>query len=111
MQAYSRAFAQAYHLRWGGFARQVTARLVNFYFQTPAGQQRQPVLDLCCGTGLVAQGFLQSGYLVTGLGLSSHMLAYARQNCAASGSGAQFVMADAAGFALTQQFGLVVSTY
>jgi SAM-dependent methyltransferase len=111
MQAYSRAFAHAYHLRWGGFARQVTPRLLDFYAQTPAGQQRLPVLDLCCGTGLVAQGFLERGYSVTGLDLSPHMLAYARQNSAAFAAQAQFVLADAANFALDGQFGLAVSTY
>src|SRR5207249_797041 len=83
MQAYGPAFARAYQLRWGGFARQVTPRLIDFYAHTPAGQARQPVLDLCCGTGLAALGFLEAGYQVTGLDLSPHMLAYARQNTAA----------------------------
>jgi len=111
MPAYSRAFAQAYHLRWGGFARQVTPHLLDFYSQTDPGRQRQPVLDVCCGTGLVALGFLQHGYRVTGLDLSAHMLAYARQNCAGFVGRAQFVLADAANFALAGQFGLAVSTY
>jgi len=111
MPGYSRAFAQAYQLRWGGFARQVTPRLLDFYAQTSAGQQRLPVLDLCCGTGLVAQGFLEHGYSVTGLDLSPHMLAYARQNCADFTGQAQFVLADAAEFAFAPHFGLALSTY
>ena len=112
-QAYGRGFARAYNLRWGGFAHQVTPYLVDFYAGTPLGQQRHPVLDLCCGTGQVALGFLERGYPVTGLDLSPHMLAYARENAAAyAGAGqAEFVLADAADFALERRFGLVVSTY
>ncbi len=113
MQAYGRSFARAYNLRWGGFAHQARPYLADFYARTAAGQARRPVLDLCCGTGQVALGFLERGYAVTGLDLSPHMLAYARENTAqyvATGQ-AGFVLADAAAFALDQRFGLVVSTY
>ena len=113
MQAYGRGFARAYNLRWGGFARQVTPYLAGFYAQTSAGAARQPVLDLCCGTGQVSMGFLEQGYHVTGLDLSPHMLACARDNMApqvAAGQ-AEFVLADAADFALERRFGLVVSIY
>ena len=111
MQAYSRPFARAYHLRWGGFARQAAPHLLDFYGQTSAGRQQLPVLDLCCGTGLVTLGFLEHGYPVTGLDLSAPMLAYARENCAAFADRAQFILADAANFALKPHFGLAVSTY
>lgn len=113
MQAYGGGFARAYNLRWGGFARQVTPYLVELYAQTPAGQARQRVLDLCCGTGQVALGFLEQGFHVTGLDLSPHMLAYARENTAryVDTHQAEFVMADAADFALDRRFGLVVSIY
>jgi len=110
MQAYGPAFAQAYQLRWGGFARQVTPRLIDFYASCTAGAaaQRQPVLDVCCGTGLAAQGFVEAGYAVTGLDLSPHMLAYAREN---TGGRARFFQADASNFALAGQFGLAVALY
>src|SRR5262245_49075991 len=112
MPGYSRAFAQAYQLRWGGFARQVTPRLLDFYASTRAGQQRRPVLDICCGTGVAAQGFLEAGYPVTGLDLSPHMLAFARANTAGQvGWHAHFIQADAAAFALDGQFGLAISLY
>jgi SAM-dependent methyltransferase len=112
MQAYGPAFARAYQLRWGGFARQVTPRLLEFYAGTRAGQKRQPVLDLCCGTGVAAAGFLEAGYQVTGLDLSPHMLAYARENAVAHiGAHAHFIQADAADFALAGQFGLAISLY
>jgi SAM-dependent methyltransferase len=91
----------------------VAPPLIDFYAQTPAGHERQPVLDLCCGTGLVALGFLERGYAVTGLDLSPHMLAFARENNAAfTATGqAEFILADASDFALNRRFGLAVSTY
>lgn len=118
MQTYGPAFARAYQLRWGGFARQATPPLLDFYAGSAAGQQRQPVLDLCCGTGVASLACLEAGYPVTGLDLSPHMLAYARENTAAylgadraAGPRAHFVQADAADFALAGQFGLAISLY
>jgi SAM-dependent methyltransferase len=113
LQAYGRGFARAYNLRWGGLARQVGPYLAEFYARTPAGQARQPVLDLCCGTGLVGLRFLEQGYQVTGLDLSAYMLAYAAQNAAAyvRDGRANFVQGDAAQFALDGGFGMAVATY
>ncbi len=113
MQAYGPAFARAYQLRWGGFAHQVTPRLIDFYLGTEAGAaaQPKPVLDLCCGTGLATLAFGEAGFEVTGLDLSAHMLAYARENTAHLGARAQFIQADAANYALAGQFGLAVSLY
>ena len=61
----------------------------------------------------MALGFLEQGYHVTGLDLSPHMLAYARENTArfVAGGQATFIQGDAAQFALDQRFGLVLSTY
>ena len=113
MQAYSRAFAQAYNLRWNGFARNAAPHLLAFYQATPHGQARRPVLDLCCGTGLLAATFLEQGFQVTGLDLSPHMLAHAQENTAgwAAAGQASYIRADAACFALASHFGLIVSTY
>ena len=113
MQAYGRAFAQAYNLRWNGFARAAAPHLLAFYRGTRLGQARRPVLDLCCGTGLLAASFLEQGFPVIGLDLSPHMLAHARENTAgrAARGQASFVQADAAGFAFAAHFGLIVATY
>jgi SAM-dependent methyltransferase len=113
MQAYGPAFAYVYNLRWGDFARRIAPRLLDFYAHTPAGLARQPVLDLCCGTGQLALAFLQTGYPVTGLDLSEVMLAFAAQNTAefVAARQARFVAGDAASYTLDQRFGLVVSTY
>jgi SAM-dependent methyltransferase len=112
MQAYTRTFAHVYNLRWNGFAAAAAPHLLAFYAATPAGHAHQPVLDVCCGNGLLAASFLAQGYPVTGLDLSAPMLAHARANTAATAAGrASFIQADAAQFALAPSFGLAMATY
>ena len=71
------------------------------------------MLDLCCGTGQVAHYFLDKGYSVTGIDLSSGMLEIARENSSAYLSSGQvsWLLADAANFTLAERFGLVISTF
>ena len=113
MQAYGRAFARVYNKRWTGFVHRVAPLIEEFYASTAAGKAKQPILDLCCGTGQLALHFLEQGYQVMGIDLSEHMLQYARENASAyveSGQ-AEFVQADAASFGLERKFGLVASTF
>ena len=113
MQAYNPAFARVYNLRWANFAYNAAPRLRAYYEATPLGQYNHDLLDLCCGTGQLAQHFLDSGYQVTGLDLSDAMLDYARQNAApyiVAGQ-ARFVQGDAADFEFEERFGLVLSTF
>src|SRR5215207_3330258 len=113
MQAYGQVFARIYNLRWGGFARQVAPRILEFYEATPIGKGNKDILDLCCGAGQLAQYFLEKGYHVTGVDLSEGMLEYARQNAMGyieSGL-AKFIQADARDFKIDQPVGLVISTF
>ena len=113
MQAYGPIFARVYNLRWSGFARQIAPHLLDFGAKLPVAPANRAVLDLCCGTGQLARAFLDQGYRVTGLDLSSSMLDYARENTqpyVESGQ-AHFVEGDAADFTLDERFGLVVSTF
>lgn len=64
------------------------------------------ILDLCCGTGQIAQQLILKGYQVTGLDGSEKMLHYARKN-APQGT---FILADARSFRLLPTFDAVIST-
>ena len=113
MQAYRPAFARVYNEKWTDFARHVAPLIRALYESTPLGATEKSLLDVCCGTGQLAQHFLEHGYRVTGIDLSAPMLDYARQNNASyvEAGQARFLQADAADFRLDEQFGLVVSTF
>ncbi|MBD2529852.1 class I SAM-dependent methyltransferase [Nostoc flagelliforme FACHB-838] len=63
------------------------------------------ILDLCCGTGHMAQHLIEQGYKVTGLDISEAMLRYARENA----PNAQFILDDARFFKLPPSFDAVIS--
>ena len=63
------------------------------------------ILDLCCGTGHMAQHLIEQGYKVTGLDISEAMLRYARENA----PNAQFILDDARLFKLPPSFNAVIS--
>jgi len=113
MQAYGNAFARIYNQRWIPFARQVAPVLQMYYENSPLGAENRHMLDLCCGTGQLALYFMEKGYQVTGLDLSTAMLELAHQNATQVEGGDQirWIQGDAAHFELDEQFGLVVSTY
>ncbi|MGI6207341.1 MAG: class I SAM-dependent DNA methyltransferase [Anaerolineae bacterium] len=113
MQAYGAAFARIYNERWGGFARRLAPQIEALYAATDLGQAEKSLLDVCCGTGQFAAHFLARGYQVTGLDLSPHMLALARDNNRQyiEAGQALFLQADAASFRLGRQHGLATSTF
>ena len=113
MPGYTAGFAPIYNARWGGFAVTVAPRILEYYQAQPIGQRNHALLDVCCGSGQLAQHFLEHGYHVVGLDASEPMLKEAEKNAAGyleSGQ-ARFVQGDAANFSVDEQFGLVVSTY
>lgn len=65
------------------------------------------ILDLCCGTGQLAQALVRRGYRVTGIDGSEEMLRFARDNAPS----AEFILADARAFRLSSSANAVVSTY
>jgi SAM-dependent methyltransferase len=64
------------------------------------------ILDLCCGTGHIAQELIEQGYQVTGLDISEPMLQYARENA----PNARFIHDDARFFNLPPTFHAVISS-
>jgi SAM-dependent methyltransferase len=113
MQAYSAGFAKVYHQKWGNFSSLIAPSLIQFYRETSAGQENQPILDLCCGAGHLARLMLAEGFTVTGLDLSEAMLKFASENNQEfiEKGNAHFIQGDASNFSLPGKFGLVVSTY
>ncbi|MEW5745462.1 MAG: methyltransferase domain-containing protein [Nitrospirota bacterium] len=65
------------------------------------------ILDLCCGTGHLAQTLASRGFRVTGIDGSAAMLAYARQRM----PGSEFITADARAFRTSSTFEAVVSMF
>jgi SAM-dependent methyltransferase len=65
------------------------------------------ILDLCCGTGQLAQALTERGYQVTGLDGSKEMLSFARENAPA----ASFILDDARTFTLPATYHLAVSMF
>ncbi|MBN1536011.1 MAG: class I SAM-dependent methyltransferase [Anaerolineales bacterium] len=112
-QAYGKQFSRIYNLRWGNFARQIAPQILKYYESTPLGKSNKAVLDLCCGAGHLSAIFLEHGYSVVGIDLSTEMLEYARQNAGdylVQGK-ARFMQADAANFTIDQSVPFVVSMY
>lgn len=113
LQAYGKGFARVYNAIWQGFARQAAPLIRTYYERLPMAAASREMLDLCCGTGQLALHFLEHGYRVDGLDLSSHMLEYARENNAdyLKCGAARFFQGDAADFRLDRRYGLIVSTF
>lgn len=114
MQAYGSGFARVYNRVWAPrHARMVGPAIRALYEDTAVATGNRMVLDVCCGGGHVARSFLDWGYSVVGIDLSSSQLEWARRNAAefVTTGQARFVLADATDFSLERQFGLAVATY
>lgn len=92
------SFARAYDLYWGPFSlnwlRPLSVLLI------PRLKHRAVVLDLCCGTGVLAAEMAVRGYRMVGLDGSRGMLRCARSNTA----GVSLLQADVRRFGLRQRF-------
>ena len=100
------SFAWVYDKHWGDQFTQeaLTAlrELVQQYLPPNAS-----TLDLCCGTGQLAQALTERGYQVTGLDGSEEMLRIARKNAPS----VKFILDDARAFILPATYHLVVSVF
>jgi len=97
--------ARAYDRFWGNdFNRKVPALERLFLPRVAEGSE---VLDLCCGTGQLAEALIGRGYRVVGLDGSCFQLAFARVNAPS----AELLHADARSFSIPLRFDGVVSLY
>ena len=99
-------FAWIYNRHWGNtFLPVVLPILDNLVLSKLPKNAR--ILDLCCGTGQLAQQLKTLGYRVTGIDGSSEMLGYARENA----PGVEFLQADARTFQLPHKYHAVISVF
>ena len=99
-------FAWFYNKHWGDkFTHYALAVLDELVF--PRLPTKARILDLCCGTGQLAQELIERGYRVTGIDSSEEMLRLARKNAPAG----EFIVADARSFNLAGVYHVVVSAF
>jgi ubiquinone/menaquinone biosynthesis C-methylase UbiE len=77
------------------------------YWSTLAQRYGDPILEIMCGTGLIAIPLAQEGYRVTGVDMAEPMLAEARHKSALAGAEVEWVQGDVRNFDLGQQFKLI----
>lgn len=98
-------FAQVCNRHWGGFSVQILPILEQLALNDfPADAT---ILDLCCGTGQLANALTDRGYRVVGVDASPQMLKYARMNAPAT----DFHLYDVRSFELPENFDIVFATY
>ena len=107
MEQYAEGFAQAYDEHWSPYPTRAAEQLLRLHRALDPNAERR-LLDIGCGTGIVAAQFQQAGYEVTGLDISEAMLRRARTRL---GEGAVFVHGDATDFTVAEPFPFAVSTY
>lgn len=98
-------FAWLYNHHWGDFAERALPVIEELGLNHLLPGSR--ILDLCCGTGQLAQLLTERGFQVTGVDGSEEMLAYARENAPKS----TFILADARDFDAGTGFDMAVSTF
>jgi SAM-dependent methyltransferase len=99
-------FAWVYNKHWGNtFTLHALSALEQLVL--PHVPANASILDLCCGTGQLAQVLTAKGYMITGADGSEEMLQYARQNAPT----VKFVLADARSFKLPDTYHAVISTF
>ena len=99
-------FAWIYNRHWGNSFLPFVLPILDNLVLTKLPKNAR-ILDLCCGTGQLAQQLKTLGYRVTGIDGSSEMLNYARENA----PGVEFLQADARSFQLPQKYHAVVSVF
>jgi SAM-dependent methyltransferase len=99
-------FAWLYNKHWGDrFA--LTALAVIDELVLPRLAPGAEVLDLCCGTGQMAQLLSERGYRITGIDGSENMLFYARENAPET----HFILSDARSFTADTTFDAAVCVF
>jgi len=100
--------SQIYDLGWGEFAKQYISLIKELLNERSIGQAR--VLDLACGTGILAIELAKLGHFVHGIDMSSDMLKIAKSKSIAL-SNVSFDMQDMTRFSIKDKYDLVTCTF
>ncbi|MDI6828228.1 MAG: methyltransferase domain-containing protein [Armatimonadota bacterium] len=98
-------FAFFYNKYWGQQCRDLVMPILDKVL-LPKLQKGAHILDVCCGTGQIAEALTERGYKVIGIDICSEMIRYAKQNARK----ADFFVADARCFQFPQEFDAAIST-
>ena len=99
-------FAWLYNRHWGNVFTSAALAAIDGLLSPPL-QADARILDLCCGTGQLAEVLVDRGYRVTGIDGSAQMLRYARKNV----PDVEFILDDARSFRLRHRYDAVVSVF
>jgi SAM-dependent methyltransferase len=99
-------FAWLYNQHWGNMFTPVSEAVID-RLVLPRLSTETRILDLCCGTGQLADILSRRGYRVTGIDGSEKMLEYARTNAPK----AEFLLDDARSFSSPDRYDAVVCMF
>ncbi|MEI5102954.1 class I SAM-dependent methyltransferase [Streptomyces sp. PmtG] len=113
MIPYSTRFAEIYDEDWSSFASRKAPKVLDLFRNHHRSPEKAVVLDLCCGTGQMAENFLEQGCIVTGIDQSQAMLDRAVARCSpyVKSGAANFLRANACDFLLGESVDFCVSAY
>ena len=98
-------FAWVYNRYWGSYSKGIMPVLEKLIF--PYIPQNGKILDLCCGTGQLANSLTEKGYEVTGIDISEEMIKFARRNAPK----ANFLIEDARSFDFSTCFNATLTVF
>lgn len=107
MKAYER-LAQVYDIGWGRFAERYLSLLDQLLDECGINQAR--ILDIACGTGVLAISLASCGHVVHGIDISSDMVALAKSK-SANMPNVSFEVQDMTRFSVSGEFDLVTCTF
>lgn len=102
------AYAELYDRFWSPFPKSMARKLVELH-ESWAPSAKKTILDVGCGTGIVAAEMTAAEYRVIGVDHSAAMLRRAQTRL--EGSSVQLLLADATDFHVSDTSAFAISTY
>ncbi len=107
MRIYER-LSRVYDIGWSGFAEQYSSLIDQLLGEHGVNQAR--ILDVACGTGVLAISLARQGHIVHGIDISSEMIAVAKSKSAKM-PGVSFEVQDMTRFIVQDEFDLITCTF